>query len=129
MKFELFYQQNANVTETLLQNYYNDSYVVDLNAIWFQIAFAVHNGVTGFGYNDLTYVQWKAWMKSNANRGIFFPDELPWEPLLKNAEVFWGGFYSTPADWYPTQLKVSSFEKISGEKNWQFSDFLLSPRC
>ena len=69
------------------------------------------------------------WMKSNANRGIFFPDELPWEPLLKNAEVFWGGFYSTPADWYPTQLKVSSFEKISGEKNWQFSDFLLSPRC
>ena len=44
MKFEVFaLRLNANVTETLLQDYYNDKTVVDLNQIGFKIAFAVQN--------------------------------------------------------------------------------------
>ena len=47
MKFEVFaLRLNANVTETLLQDYYNDKTVVDLNQIGFKIAFAVQNEET-----------------------------------------------------------------------------------
>ena len=47
MKFEVFaLQLNANLTETLLPDYYNENTVVDLNQIGFKIAFAVQNEET-----------------------------------------------------------------------------------
>ena len=67
MKFEVFVLQlNANVTETLLQDYYNENTVVDLNQIGFKIAFAVQNEDTNLGYDDPTYVQWVATMMTNS---------------------------------------------------------------
>ena len=64
MKFEvLALQLNANVSEALLQDFYNDTYVVDFNTIGFKMAFAIENDVTNLGYDDPTYVQWKVWIE------------------------------------------------------------------
>jgi len=65
------------------------------------------------------------WMKSNTNQGVVFPEQLPWQPILKNAEKFWGGFYSTSTDWYPNQLIHNGFERQPTKRTWQFKDFFV----
>lgn len=67
------------------------------------------------------------WMKNNPNGGLLYPDDLPWHEILQEAEVYWGGFYSTETDWTPHHLMTSPFEKNCKEISWQFHDFMVKP--
>ena len=65
------------------------------------------------------------WMLKNTKEGLVYPDYLPHEDILKDAEKYWGGYYSTPTNWLPSQTLASPFDKHSSEMNWQFNEFMV----
>lgn len=63
------------------------------------------------------------WMINNRQAGILYPDAMPYESILRDAEYFWGGYHSIPTDWHPKKMRIHPFTEE--EKNdWQFSNFL-----
>jgi homospermidine synthase len=64
------------------------------------------------------------WMLQNPEEGIHYPDTLPWEPIIKIAEPYWGGYHSISTNWHPNHLKISPFEKPK-DNDWTFQNFLV----
>jgi homospermidine synthase len=70
-----------------------------------------------------------AWAMAHPDRGFLVPDDLPWREVLPFAEKYWGGYYSTPADWDPLSSRNDLFKGWNGRvydesDPWQFSNFL-----
>jgi homospermidine synthase len=65
------------------------------------------------------------WMIKNPEEGIHYPDTLPWEPIAKFAEPYWGGYHSMATNWHPNNLKVSPFDK-STDTDWLFQNFIVN---
>ena len=65
------------------------------------------------------------WMIKNPEEGIHYPDTLPWEPITKLAELYWGGYHSVATNWHPNHLKISPFDKPK-DNDWMFQNFLVS---
>ena len=64
------------------------------------------------------------WMIKNPEEGIHYPDTLPWEPITKLAEPYWGGYHSVATNWHPNHLKISPFDKPK-DNDWIFQNFLV----
>jgi homospermidine synthase len=64
------------------------------------------------------------WMIKNPEEGIHYPDTLPWEPIAKLAEPYWGGYHSVATTWHPNHLKISPFDKPK-DNDWIFQNFLV----
>jgi len=64
------------------------------------------------------------WMILNPQSGILYPDSMPYEPILKDAEYFWGGYHSIPTNWHPKKMRIHPFID-EGKNDWQFNNFLV----
>lgn len=65
------------------------------------------------------------WILQHDNQGILYPDQLPWQSILNIAEQYWGGFYSVPSNWNPSQFQTGPFDRRALEHAWQFENFMV----
>lgn len=65
------------------------------------------------------------WILQHDNQGILYPDQLPWQPILKIAEKYWGGYHSVPSNWNPSNFQTGPFDKTASEHAWQFEHFMV----
>ena len=72
------------------------------------------------------------WMLDNPKEGICFPEDLPYEAMLKIARPYLGDFISEPVKWTPlSNYQVFFIENVDSQPDktdtWQFRNFTFKP--
>jgi len=72
------------------------------------------------------------WMLDNPEAGICFPEDIPYETILKIAKPYLGDFVSEPSKWTPlSNYQVFFIENLDAQPDktdpWQFRNFSFKP--
>jgi homospermidine synthase len=72
------------------------------------------------------------WMLENPHKGLCFPEDLPYEYILKIAKPYLGQFISEPTKWNPlSNYQVFFIENPNAQPDktdpWQFGNFAFKP--
>jgi homospermidine synthase len=70
------------------------------------------------------------WMIENPDKGVYLPDELPYDYILKRAIPYLGRFVSEASDWTPFKnyqifFKENSAAYLNKKNPWCFQNFLF----
>jgi len=72
------------------------------------------------------------WMINNPNKGLCFPEDLPYRDILSMAKPYLGKFVSQPISWTPLAnyqvfFKDNPEARLNEKDMWQFKNFLFRP--
>ena len=72
------------------------------------------------------------WMINNPNKGLCFPEDLPYRDILSMARPYLGKFVSQPISWTPLAnyqvfFKDNPEARLNEKDMWQFKNFLFRP--
>jgi len=72
------------------------------------------------------------WMINNPNKGLCFPEDLPYRDILSMAKPYLGKFVSQPINWTPLAnyqvfFKDNPEARLNEKDMWQFKNFLFRP--
>ncbi|MDD5584089.1 MAG: saccharopine dehydrogenase C-terminal domain-containing protein [Candidatus Omnitrophica bacterium] len=112
------YSYNSWWTGSVMDIEESRSLVAHQNATTIQVAIGVVSAIK--------------WMINNPNKGLCYPEDLPYKEVLFMAKPYLGKFLSQPINWTPVAnyqvfFKDNPEAQLDEKDVWQFKNFLFRP--